>query len=344
MSNSTNIKTNTHDGASKYIGMLPGILIVILIAIPSRFINSLYPPLSDVIVAIILGMVIGNAFKLPRMLIPGIRFSAKTVLKLGIILLGVSLNFFDVLKVGAASIWIIVACITLALLLTLYLGKRFHIPAKLAALIGVGTSICGTTAIVATAPAIDADEQDISFAVATITVFGILAIFIYPIVGDLLDLSQKTFGMWAGTAINETSQVVAAGFLYGEQAGEMATVVKLTRTIFLAPVMLIMAFSFRKSKGETASRNVNIVAAFPWFILGFLAMALLNTWGVFSTEWTGMIKTVSKFLIVMAMAGVGLNTDFKGIRAMGFKAFYLGLGAAIIMAATSLALIKLGGL
>ncbi|MEW6226564.1 MAG: putative sulfate exporter family transporter [Bacillota bacterium] len=219
----------------------PGFLLTLGISIVTRTVAPASSPLSDVVIAVIIGMVLNNTLRLPLTVQPGIKLCTKSLLKLGIILLGVGLSLHDVARVGTGSFWVVLSCIVTALAITQYLGSRFRLPARLTTLIGVGTAICGATAIVATAPVIEAEGQEVSFAIAAITVFGVLAIFTYPVAGRWMGLSQSALGTWAGAAIHETSQVVAASFAYGEKAGEVATIVKLTRTAFLPFVMLAMA-------------------------------------------------------------------------------------------------------
>ncbi len=338
------------------VALLPGLIIVVGLSIVSRQIHDLIVigganPVSSVIIAIILGMIIGTAFDLPQSLKPGLSFSLKRLLKLAIILLGLGLSFSAVVEAGAASALIIVTCIVIAMTVTYWIGKALNLSHRLAVLIGVGTAICGATAIVATAPAIEAEDADVSYSVATITLFGVVAIFVYPIAGTLLGLSDAQFGTWAGTAINETAQVVAAGFAYSDAAGKIATVVKLTRTAMLAPLVVVLGFFFARGNRTGGARaQINGSAAFPWFILGFLALAVTRTIGdtVFlgtatAVQWGWLLKaasTAAKFLIVMAMASVGLMTDFTMMRRVGLKPFIAGLVAALIMAGVSLFLIS----
>ncbi|MCK4981294.1 MAG: putative sulfate exporter family transporter, partial [Victivallaceae bacterium] len=281
---------------------------------------------------------------------PGQTLAVKKVIRWGIILLGVRLSFMEVVKIGGSALVIIVSCIILAIILVRYLSIRIGLPDRLGTLIGVGTSICGVTAIVATSPAIDANEEETSFAVATIAIFGLLAVVIYPLIGYLLNMSDTFFGTWAGTAVNDTSQVVATGFIYSEAAGKIATVVKLTRNLFMAPVIVILSsfYLMKKSKEEGAESGektkVDYKKAFPVFVLGFVVMAVLRTLNVFSPEGISMIKVAANFLIVTALAGVGLGTSFASMRKTGLKPFYAGLFASALMAGVSFGLIKALGI
>lgn len=333
-------KTNVLD-------FLPGILLVLAISIPATFIHKLYRPLSAVAIAIAAGIVLRNVFGLPGNCQSGVTFAVKRILRLGIILLGVRLSFTEVLKLGGSALGIIVVCITAAILLVRFISHRLGLPDRLGTLIGVGTSICGVSAIVATSPAIEAGEEETAFAVGTITIFGLLAVIFYPILGHLLHLSDIFFGTWAGTAVNDTSQVVATGFIFSETAGKVATVVKLTRNLFMAPVILILStfYMMRKAKvpgfKTPEKKKIDYQKTFPLFVLGFVGMAILRTLGVFTPGGIGMIKTTAAFLIATAIAGVGLGTNFAAMKRGGLKPFYAGLFAAVLMAVISFSLIKL---
>lgn len=331
--------------------ILPGLLLAALIAVISQFLESIIViggqnPISGVIIAILLGLLVKNTIKIPTVFLPGIRFSLQKVLKLAIILLGLSLSFTAVLKTGGDALVIIVICVTAAISMTYWIGRKMGLTSKLAALIGIGCAICGSTAIVAAAPAIEAEDEDVTFSVATITLFGVAAIFLYPVIGKFLLMTDMQFGTWSGIAIHETAQVVAAGFAYSDPAGQIATVVKLTRTVLLAPLVLIFGVIYAKQQAGAATQKVNYIRIFPWFVVGFLALAIGRTIG--DTMWVGNVqweaflvyaKKTAKFLIVIAMAGVGLLTSFKDMKRVGIKPFIVGLIASVIMAVFSIVLV-----
>ncbi|RNC29864.1 MAG: hypothetical protein AWM53_00082 [Candidatus Dichloromethanomonas elyunquensis] len=303
-------------------------------------------PVSGVIIAILLGILVKNTVGVRDTYLPGINFALKKILKLAIILLGLNLSFYAVITTGAKALTIIIICVLFAITITFLIGKKLGLPDKLAVLIGVGTAICGSTAIVAASPAIDARDEEVTFSVATITLFGILAIFIYPILGKIMLLSNMQFGTWAGTAVHETAQVIAAGFAYSDAAGKIATVVKLTRTVLLAPLVFILGVIYSKKQKAAGAQNVNYFSIFPWFVVGFVAMAALRTFGdnlfTGSSQWSYFLSKASdlaKFLIVTAMAGVGLLTNFSEMKRIGVKPFIVGLVASLIMAVFSLTLI-----
>lgn len=328
------------------LGLIPGILLTLVISVAALYINKFYKPVSAVAVAIIAGVLIRNLFGLPEKCRTGQTMVAKNIIKWGIILLGVRLSFAEVLKIGGSALVIIVSCITLAILLVRYISVKIGLPDRLGTLISVGTSICGVSAIVATSPAIGANEEETAFAVATITIFGLLAVIVYPVIGHLLHMSDVCFGTWTGTAVNDTSQVVATGFIYSDAAGKVATVVKLTRNLFMAPVIVILSSFYMMKKAKEGQQTIekkkmDYRKTFPLFVLGFIVMAILRTLGIFSHEGISMIKAIANFLIVTAIAGVGLGTSFASMKKVGLKSFYAGLFASVLMASASLALIKL---
>ncbi len=326
--------------------LIPGILLVLAISIPAVYIHKFYKPVSAVAIAIIAGIIIRNLFGLPERCKSGVSFSVKKILRLAIILLGVRFSFVEMLKISGSSLVIITILIIMATFLARYISHKLGLPDRLGTLIGVGTSICGVSAIVATSPAIEATEEETSFAVATITLFGLMAVFIYPVIGYLLHMSDTLFGTWAGAAVNDTSQAVATGFIYSDAAGSVATVVKLTRNLFMAPVIVLLSYLYivkanRKNGAGDKEKKIDYKKAFPFFVLGFIGMAILRTLRVLPAEAIGIIEDTAGFLIVVAIAGVGMGTNFASMKKVGLKPFYAGLSAALLMAVVSITLIKL---
>jgi uncharacterized integral membrane protein (TIGR00698 family) len=335
----------------QYLTLFPGLALVLAIATVANLASGFLPPaVNAVIVAVLLGLLIRNAASIPPTFQPGITFSLQKLLRLAIILLGIRLSFFDVVRIGAQSLVIILACVSASLLLAYFGGRLLKLPGRLALLIGVGTAICGNSAIVATAPVVGAKDDEVSFAVATITLFGTVAVFLYPAIGLALGMSDTMFGTWAGTAVNDTSQVVAAGFAFSDAAGQIATVVKLTRNSLMAPVIVLLGITWAQAASRSASTSglaaeqLQITKIFPFFVLGFLAMAVLNTLGVFPKPVVAQVNNMASFLILMALAGVGLGTDLGQMRRTGLRPFYLGLLAAVLVASLSLALIWVLGI
>ena len=327
--------------------VLPGLALAAAVSVAATLVAIPLPAfVSDVGLAIVLGVVVANTVRLPAVMRPGTRFAVQRVLRLGIIALGARLSVEGVLRMGGAVIALVTALVVLTLLGGLLLGRVLRLSGPLPLLIAVGTAICGNTAIIATAPVLDADERDVSFAVATITLVGLVAVLVYPALGALLGLADAGYGMWAGTAIGDTSQVVAAGFGYSPQAGEVATVVKLTRNLLIAPVVLGagMAASWRTARPSAASAR----KSFPLFVLGFLALAGLASAGVLEAVVAGRslqhwIVGLSEVCILVALAGLGLSTDLRAIMRTGLRPLYLGFILAGALSLLSLASLRLLG-
>jgi uncharacterized integral membrane protein (TIGR00698 family) len=337
--------------------VLPGLVLAVACAIAARFLHGLLPSkaaavVGEVVVAVLLGLVIGNAIRLPDLLAPGIRFSFHSLLRAAIVILGAQFSFSQVVAIGGKAVLMIVILMTLALLVAHTLGRLAGVPGRLATLIGVGTAVCGNTAITATAPVIRAQDEEVSFAVATNTLFGTAAVFLYPLLGHWIGLSSAAFGTWAGTAVNDTSQVVATGFAYGDAAGKVATAVKLTRNALMGPVIVGIGLAYGHGAGGPGdARRVSLASrmrqSIPLFVLGFLLMALLNTLGVIA--WLGTLlrrdlphdlQEISRFLILVALSGVGLSTRLRVMRKIGATPFLVGFATAATTALASYFLIR----
>jgi uncharacterized integral membrane protein (TIGR00698 family) len=255
--------------------------------------------------------------------------------------LGAGLSLSQVWKTGLDSLSVTVFTLGAAFIAAYGFGKAMGVPPKLKSLIGVGTAICGGSAIAAISPIIEANEMEIAYSISTIFLFNVIAVIIFPPLGHLLHFSDKAFGLWAGTAINDTSSVVAAGYAYSNSAGAFATIVKLTRTTMIIPISLIFtAFvAIQKKKDSNQNNNVNFSfrKIFPWFILWFLVASLLNTLGFFNTSSIKYINLLGKFMIVMALSAVGLNSDFKKMLKTGIKPLILGLIVWFTVAIVSVA-------
>lgn len=229
--------------------------------------------------------------------------------------------------------------IAASLLTALLMGQVLKVPSNTATLIGVGTSICGGSAIAATAPVIDADDREVAYSISTIFLFNILAVFLFPALGRILHMTDTGFGIWAGTAINDTSSVVAAGFAFSDAAGELATIVKLTRTLMIIPITLALTLYRtwkRKRQGTAAAASYSIVKIFPWFVLGFLLTAIVNSTGWISPAASDWLNGLGKFGIMIAMAGIGLNTNLKSLVKNGVRPITLGLCCWFVVAVVSL--------
>ena len=312
----------------------PGLGLTVGVAVAATALARLLPPtLGPVLLAVVLGLVIGNVRPLAPTVAPGIGFASKQVLRLGVVLLGARLTFGDVAAIGAPAVGVVVVTMTAAFLAVAVASRAAGISPRLATLIGVGTAVCGNSAIVATSPIIDADEAEISFAVATITIFGTAALLLFPLMATVVDLPDRVFGFWAGLSINDTSQVVAAAAAYSEEALDVATVVKLVRNAFMAPLILLIAWWTARGTTDRAGGSVrsSVMKAFPLFLLGFLALAALRSVGVLGEELAATFGTAATLCITIAIAGVGLATRVTELRRVGLRPFAVGLGAALTL-------------
>jgi len=350
----------------------PGLLLTGVLAVVAFYIHKLpfapftidgRHPIDALLIAIVLGMIIRNLIPMPHAVGPGIQYSVKQVLPFAIILMGAKLDFNYVLKVSSQALVLSVVCVITALALTLWLCNRLGVGRKLGLLIGIGTAICGGTAIAVSAPTIEADDTDTAFAITTITIFGLVAIFLFPPLGHALGMSQNDFGIWAGISIQATPQVMAAGLAYGEVAGEVAVIVKLVRVLLLAPLLIILGAWYAREKRRQQQAYVagatRWSTLFPPFILGFVALAVANTCNWLpdftlhfqeSTLWAAgdyplsmrkAVTSTSLFFVTMAMAGVGLGVHLKTLRRIGLKALYIGFFSAVVLSVFSLGLMTL---
>ncbi|OJF94151.1 hypothetical protein AX762_07930 [Alkalibacterium sp. 20] len=308
---------------------LPGIGLSGIIAIIALYIETILPGhyIGATVIAMFLGIFFRTVYYNEEVLQEGVQYTSKKILKGAIILLGASLNFSIILEVGSQTL--------LVLLFTLFtafggghvLGKLFKINWKLSNMIAAGTAICGGSAIAAMAPVIEAEDADVSYAISSTFLFDMLMIILYPIFGRLLLLSDTFFGYWAGTSINDTSSVVAASFAFSEVAGEVATMVKLTRTLAIIPTVLIFSTIYyrnKRKKPDLRKAKVSLSGLIPWFIVVFALMALLNSIGIISPSVAGVMKTISRFLMVVALAAIGLKTNMAVFVKTGWKPFIHG--------------------
>ncbi|MDR3596811.1 MAG: YeiH family protein [Clostridium sp.] len=276
--------------------------------------------------AILLGLIIAF-FPRKEYFQNGIAFTSKKILQYAIVLLGFDMNLFDIFKVGSQSLLIIISTISTSLIISYLISKLMKIPSNVSILVGVGSSICGGSAIAATAPVIDANDEDIAKSISVIFLFNVIAAFLFPVLGNLLGLNDIGFGMWAGTAINDTSSVVAAGQTWASSHGNdialnYATIVKLTRTLAIIPITVILAL-YRSKKNTTTT--VNFSKIFPWFILFFLLAAVISTVFNITPSITKPLSNGGKFFITMAMGAIGLNTNIIKLVKTSGKPIIIGL-------------------
>ena len=337
----------------KLLAGSPGVALSLALAVPAWLLGKLVPVVGAPIFAIVAGMAL-SFLRRPAVLEAGIRFTGKRVLQYSIVFLGFGLDLGVVARVGGQSLAVMLFTLTAAFVTAFLAGRALRLDGNLTILIGVGTSICGGSAIAAAAPVIQASDEDITFAVSTIFLFNIVAVFLFPALGHLMRMSEGAFGLWAGTAINDTSSVVAASFSYGDAAGRFATVVKLTRTLMIIPITFGLAFlrgRAARAAGPGAGRppagdapraagavgRVHIVKIVPWFVLGFLAASLVRSLAVIPAAADPALNDVGKFGISVAMAAIGLNANPTKLLRNGVRPILLGLACWAAVAVVSLA-------
>lgn len=314
---------------------LPGILLTAMIAIPAWQFGKTVPVIGAPVTGILFGMLLAF-WKRPTGFNPGIQFTSKKLLQAAIILLGFEMNLFRVLEVGNQTLLLMIFTLSATFITAWAAGRMLKVDDNTRTLIGVGTAICGGSAIAATAPVIGADDEEVAHAISTIFLFNVIAAFMFPVLGHLMGMTDQSFGLWTGTAVNDTSSVVAAGYAFSDKAGNLAVIVKLTRTLMIVPITLALAFMVsKKAKGNGAVYDFRKV--FPWFVLGFLAASVINTFLPMPAEMSVALAQAGKFLIVMAMAAIGLNTHLIKLIRSGTRPILLGFICWAVLSVTALA-------
>ncbi len=313
----------------KYVSYLPGFALALIIAFVAKLIAETLPIhlISASVIALFIGMIINAIRKPNKVVAPGIKFTSKKILKFAIILLGASLNITTIMHIGSMSLIVMIFTLLTCFGGGYFVGKALKLNWKLSNLISAGTGICGGSAIAAIAPVIDAEDRDIAYALSATFLFDMVMILLFPYMGQAMGLSDITYGLWSGTAVNDTSSVVAAGYAFSEAAGDFAVMVKLTRTLAIIPTVIVFTLiSIRLKKNALSTINVgkgsiklNIGSVIPWFILGFLALAVINSFGLIPLVVSSSLKEISKFLMIAALAAIGLNTSFKDMRKSGIS-------------------------
>ena len=301
---------------------------------------------AEVSVALLFGILVATIAG-PRMqpLTPGLRFASQRILRFGIILLGARLSLGEIARIGVPSTVVIVLTMAASFAIVLAVARLVRVEGRLAILIAVGSAVCGNTAIVATAPIIAARAREVAYAVATITLFGTLAVFLYPTIGRAIDLPQASFGLWAGVAVHDTSQVIATSAAYGPDALDVATVVKLIRNALMAPLLFLIATGWAARGGEAVeATGRGVRRAVPLFVFGFLAFAALRTVGVIDAEQAATLDTVARALIVVALAAVGMSIHVGELRETSWRPLAVGFSVAIAVGLGTLLVIATLGL
>lgn len=317
-----------------------GLLLCLVIAVPAWFLGQLVPVVGGPVFAILAGMVITLFLKEKGSLQPGITFTSKKILQYAVVLLGFGMNLTTIAKTGWQSLPVIVSTITTSLVISYVLYRVMRVPSKISTLVGVGSSICGGSAIAATAPVIGADDEEIAQSISVIFLFNVIAALVFPTLGGALGLTNEGFGLFAGTAINDTSSVTAAATawdgMHGSNTLDSATVVKLTRTLAIIPITLVLAFVRTRKEKSGTGQGVSLKKIFPFFILFFALASVVTTVFQLPAFVTSPLRNLSKFFIIMAMAAIGLNTNIVKLVKTGGKPIFMGLCCWLGIAGVSL--------
>lgn len=327
-----------------------GVAICFAVAGLSILVERLVPGelLGASIIALFMGTII-NSFFHPTWIQPALKFASKKILKAAIVLLGASLSINTIMSVGKMTFFVMIFTFAMCFGAGYFIRKLFGLNWKLSNLISAGTGICGGSAVAAIAPVIDADDKDVAFAMSSTFLFDMVMIALYPLMGKALGMTDIAYGIWAGTSVNDTASVVASGYAFSEIAGDFATMVKLTRTIAIIPTVLVFAYigtrvKQRELKAANNGQKVNMVKIIPWFIGGFLLLAILNSVGFIPVAASGVMKGTSKFLMVTALAAIGLGTSLTDFKKAGLKPMFYGITIDTLVTLTALVVIWCMGL
>lgn len=345
-----NLDSPVHLGR-RIAALIPGLLLLAAVGYAGKFIEQsisgytkahhlTFPNIEYVLWAIVIGLVISNTVGLPRVFRAGVA-TYEFWLKAGIVLLGSRFLLGDILHLGGISLLLVAVALTLSLSFMHLLGGSFHLKPKLTSLLAVGSAICGVSAIIAAKPAIEADDEDASYAIAAILALGAISLFTFPLIGHSLHLSDKAYGLWAGLAVDNTAEATAAGALYSDAAGKVAVLAKTTRNALIGFVVLAYAI-YWASRGE--AQSVGNKAAFLWrkfpkFVLGFLLISLLATLGFFAKPQLTSLANLSRWAFLLTFAGVGLRTNFRELGKQGWRPFAVGAIGEVFIALVTLGLV-----
>ena len=314
----------------KLNNLAPGLLLSACVAVVAMLLSSLIPGdiIGATVMALLVGMVLNPLICRYKQLNAGIGFAGKILLRLGIILMGVNLNFSEVLSVGKYSLFVMIFTMATAFGAGNLIGRLFGTNWKLTNLLSVSTAICGGSAVAAVGPVIRAKDEDVAYAISSTFIFDVLTVVVIPWIGIALGMSSVGYGLWVGTAVNDTSSVVAAGYAFSEFAGNTAVIVKLTRTLFIIPYVLIFSIITERLEARSECGNgrisVNLRKIFPYFIIFFLVVVAIRSTGIIPDALVGALSGTSKFCMVMALSAIGLKTSFGDIKNIGFKPMILG--------------------
>jgi uncharacterized integral membrane protein (TIGR00698 family) len=323
--------------------LLPGLGLSVVLALVATALGREVPVVGPAVTAIVLGVLVRIVADPGAWATPGVSFSSRRLLQAAIVLLGTGLSLGTVLRVGAGSLPVMLVTLAVALGGGLVIGRALGIASPLRTLLAVGTGICGASAIAAVASVVEVEAVDVAYAISTIFVFNVAAVLLFPPLGHLLGLGPHAFGLWAGTAVNDTSSVVAAGYAYSHAAGAYAVVVKLTRTLLIVPIVLVLA-SLERRRAGAPERPRRRGGPVPLFVVGFVLAASANSAGLVGSQARRDLSTLALFLVAVALAAVGLSAQPARIRAAGMRPLLLGALLWLLVASTSLLVQALTGL
>lgn len=315
--------------------ILYGVVLSTFLALIAWYLGHKIPIIGGAVMGILLGMLWRNLIGVKPIFFSGIRFCTKKVLQLSIVFLGFGLSLTQVFDTGFASLAVTFITLSTAFIAAYFIGKWLGLGSHISTMVGVGTAICGGSAIAAVAPIIKPKETDLAMSISVIFLFNIVAVLIFPPLGHLMGLSDAGFGLWAGTAINDTSSVVAAGYSYSKAAGDIATIVKLTRATLIIPVCLVLLI-WVTSRNQGNGQKVAIRHIFPWFILWFIGASLANTLNLIPAAAANHLNDLAHFLIIVALTAVGLSSDLRQLIKAGIKPILLGMGVWFAVLSSSL--------
>ncbi|MGA8432209.1 MAG: putative sulfate exporter family transporter [Candidatus Sulfotelmatobacter sp.] len=341
----------SHSPRLNALRLVPGVLLLAGIGYAGKVIEKsvntygkthhlIFPNIEYVLWAILIGLLISNLLTIPKVFLPGIA-TYEFWLKVGLVLLGARFVLADVMKLGGISLGLVVVEITLSLALMTFLGRLFKLKPKLTTLLAVGSAVCGVSAIIAAKGAIDADDEDSSFAIAAILALGAFALFTFPVIGHNLHMNDTAYGLWAGLGVDNTAEATAAGALYSDAAGKVAVLAKTCRNAMIGFVVLAYAIYWAKrGQAETVTNKASFLwKKFPKFVLGFLVISLLVSFHTFSKDQVGSLANLSRWAFLLTFAGVGLRTNFREMTKQGLRPFIVGALGEILIALLTLGLV-----
>jgi uncharacterized integral membrane protein (TIGR00698 family) len=341
------MSTATARASEGIAALLPGFALAGAVAAGAFALRALPVPaiatISPLMLAILLGMAVRNTLGTPDAAHPGLAACLRRPLRFGIVLLGLQLTLAQVLEVGGAGLLILVVAVAGTYLFTLAAGRVLGVDPKLTQLIGVGTSICGASAVIAANTVVRDRDGGVPYALAVVTLYGTIAMFAYPLLMQAFGLTPHAYGLWVGASVHEVAQVVAAGFAGGQDAGAFGTITKLTRVLLLAPMVLLLGWYAARAARAAGGDEVHARPPTPWFVFGFLAMVGVASTGVVTPDVRPTIVLTTQAILAFALAAVGLETDFRRIAARGWRALLLGALATLFIASLSLGLVLLLG-